>query len=549
MPVQPLEDPFYYLANFQRVLTWLGARYADVLDADEHAFIARFAEVPRPAQALCVRMVMRRGTLFRASQLSYPEIGPCTRAAQPLLQAGWLLHNPAVDLAQLFGLLGKPELRAAFAGHGLAASQRKDQWLEHLAGHYPEPRAFADWCPALGDSLFEVRIQHLCDRFRLMFFGNLRQDWSQFVLADLGLQRFEVVTLEASSRGLRTRADLLAATALHECREALEAGMPAAELHGRLQALPVLDNPWLAGRRDRVVFAIGQACERAGQFDQAVQVYADCAWPGARYRRIRALERGLRFEEALALADIAQLAPENAAEAQALPRILPRLHRQLGRAPLPRKARPPVERVDLCLEPGAERVEFLAQAHFDRQEAPVLYVENSLLNSLFGLLCWPAIFAPLPGAFFHPFQSGPADLLQADFGQRREGLFNACLAELEAGSYRQTILARFETKYGLASPFVYWEALNEGLLGLALHCIPAQHLWLCFERLLQDVKANRAGMPDLIQFWPQRAQYRMIEVKGPGDRLQDNQLRWIEFCAQHGLPVAVCHVTWAQTTE
>jgi hypothetical protein len=51
--------------------------------------------------------------------------------------------------------------------------------------------------------------------------------------------------------------------------------------------------------------------------------------------------------------------------------------------------------------------------------------------------------------------------------------------------------------------------------------------------LLLDIKANRAGMPDLIQFWPQDKTYRMIEVKGPGDRLQDNQLRWLEFCHEH----------------
>ena len=30
-------------------------------------------------------------------------------------------------------------------------------------------------------------------------------------------------------------------------------------------------------------------------------------------------------------------------------------------------------------------------------QAPVHYVENTLINGLFGLLCWPAIFAPLPG--------------------------------------------------------------------------------------------------------------------------------------------------------
>jgi hypothetical protein len=53
-------------------------------------------------------------------------------------------------------------------------------------------------------------------------------------------------------------------------------------------------------------------------------------------------------------------------------------------------------------------------------------------------------------------------------------------------------------------------------------------------------------MPDLIQFWPQQKTYRMIEVKGPGDRLQDNQLRWLEFCHEHRMPIAVCYVQWAE---
>jgi hypothetical protein len=37
----------------------------------------------------------------------------------------------------------------------------------------------------------------------------------------------------------------------------------------------------------------------------------------------------------------------------------------------------------------------------------------------------------------------------------------------------------------------------------------------------------------------------MIEVKGPGDRLQDNQIRWLHYFAEHGIPVAVCYVQWA----
>ncbi|MFP3589417.1 VRR-NUC domain-containing protein, partial [Paraburkholderia sp. SIMBA_055] len=31
----------------------------------------------------------------------------------------------------------------------------------------------------------------------------------------------------------------------------------------------------------------------------------------------------------------------------------------------------------------------------------------------------------------------------------------------------------------------------------------------------------------------------------PGDRLQDNQIRWLAYCVQHGMPVRVVDVRWA----
>jgi len=78
--IRVLENEFYYLDNFQRVLDWIGERYADLLIGEEHAFIATFPRLSQPARALFVRMVMRKGTLFRASKLNYAEIG-CPRAA------------------------------------------------------------------------------------------------------------------------------------------------------------------------------------------------------------------------------------------------------------------------------------------------------------------------------------------------------------------------------------------------------------------------------------------------------------------------------------
>jgi len=197
--------------------------------------------------------------------------------------------------------------------------------------------------------------------------------------------------------------------------------------------------------------------------------------------------------------------------------------------------------------PGATRpVESVVRDHLSSDAAPVFYVENTLINSLFGLLCWQVIFSPIPGAFFHPFQRGPADLHSADFFQRRAHQFAACFAELDDDRYRATIRGNFSAKRGIQSPFVAWEYLDENLLGLALDCIPAAHLKKWCERILLDIRTNRTGFPDLIQFWPDERRYSMIEVKGPGDRLQDNQLRWIEYCAAHQMPIVVCYVQWAQ---
>src|SRR5690606_39152305 len=120
-----------------------------------------------------------------------------------------------------------------------------------------------------------------------------------------------------------------------------------------------------------------------------------------------------------------------------------------------RPVAPPLTKLTLTLPrpqmPMA--VEELAQGYFQQPRGPVYYVENTLVNSLFGLLCWNTIFAALPGAFFHPFQRAPADLRSADFHLRRQDLFTSCLAQLDSGAYRQTIVSNYKSKAGIQSEF------------------------------------------------------------------------------------------------
>jgi len=133
------------------------------------------------------------------------------------------------------------------------------------------------------------------------------------------------------------------------------------------------------------------------------------------------------------------------------------------------------------------------------------------------------------------------------FATRRAQQFEACLSQLESGCYKETIKRNFLEKQGIQAPFIAWGAVTAEVLELALQCLPPQHLRVWFERILQDVKVNRTGFPDLIQFWPHERRYRMIEVKGPSDRLQDNQVRWLDYSMAHEMPVCVCYVQWEES--
>jgi hypothetical protein len=546
---------FYYLLNFETALEWLAARYDDLCSDDERVFLLAFPQLPLASRALLVRMLMRTGPLFRASKLNYDEIGCPREAAAPLAALGWVDTNPLLSLDEIFSLHTKAELAVIIPGLSWARGVRKSELLtlQRCCDH--PPRSYAQWHPEARDQALCVTVTALCERLRLMFFGNLRQGWSEFVLADLGVFRYERVALEPSSRAFGSRDDVDVFLAMRAWRERLDTSANSGETFPLGMMIREIEEltcgqHWLDDRRHKLLYRIGQYCERQRDWTLALASYANCAYPGARHRRMRVLEQCGRDSEALDLALSAQDKPDSEEEAQRLRRLLPRLRRKLGLANESVCKPAPPERDDLVLARPSEPVP-IEMAVRDALGQPgecavtVHYVENALLNSLFGLLCWDAIFAGVPGAFFHPFQRGPADLYSPTFYVARREAFERCLARLDDDSYRRTIRKTFLEKSGLQSPFVHWRLLTESLLEDALLCIPPAHLKLWFVRLAHDIRANRTGFPDLIRFWPAQRRYEMVEVKGPGDRLQDNQIRWLAYCSAHGMPVRVVHVQWA----
>jgi len=573
----PHPRPFYYLENFQTALAWLRQRYDDLLSTEERFFMEAFESLPVVSGALLVRMIMRKGGLFRTSKLVYGEIGPARDAAVPLVKLGWVDDRPLLGVAELFALLRKAELAVAFRLTAKECALPKPVLFERLSASFIERRTLEDWNAGGGwgagnagtvstatprvafdttpEQAFHVRILSLCERLRLMFFGNFDQTWSEFVLADLGIFHYEKVPIPPAARAFQSRRHIEDFHAIFRCRERFQRDEPGEQILAEVPQ-PIADNAWLESRRAKLLFRVAQRHEQKGELDTALSLYSSCTYPGSRVRAIRVLERSDRLADATALARCAEQAPEDEVERQQIARMMPRLRRRLGERVMPNRRPSGWQTFELHVPPPAEEmsVEHATRVFLTAPDAPVHYVENALVNSLFGLLCWDIIFRPLPGAFFHEFHAAPADLYTPDFFRRRESLFNERFAELTTGdwghrycpSYGDRIRTTFAHKAGIQSAFVSWGLLTEELLDVALDCLPPAHLERCFRRILLDVKTNRAGLPDLIQFWPRERRYRMIEVKGPGDRLQDNQIRWLDYCASHDMPVSVCHVRWAQ---
>lgn len=541
--------PLYYLHNFRVAMESLRDRYADLLSAEESHFIRTFVRLPEAPQCLFTRLAMRKGPFFRRASLRYPEIPGIEQALEVLSYQGLVELDPAVEVAALPEVLNKAELRWIFG----AASSRarsalpqstRDQLALPIDSPSAETRCLSRWHPALADRFVKLTVDGVVQRLQWLFFGNDHQDWTEFVLTDLGAVRYERVPTDGDGRAFQSRDEIEHFYRLNECRARLQTEESAAAICEAVHR-PVTACSWLQDRFMRLHLQLGERLESEGEPDLAIRLYQDTGGTEGQVRAVQLLERLGRHEAARA--DALAIPAQSCTEAQRviLDRILIRMTRRLDKTVVPHRLRNPADTLELRLsQPAEERIERVVAAAMSTEEAPAFYVENGLLTSLFGLWSWEALYAPLPGAFFHAYQSGPADLHTAEFRERRREKFDALFALFETGGHEALIRRHYRAKAGVWTKFVRWRRLKPQLLAHALHCIPAEHLKRCFDRMLDNLDDNTAGLPDLIQFWPAERRYRMIEVKAPGDRLQDNQRRWLAFFAENQMPAAVCKVSW-----
>ncbi|WP_157976682.1 VRR-NUC domain-containing protein [Parahaliea mediterranea] len=543
--------PRYYLDNFRRLCHTVEAQYGDLLQPGEMQLLQAFYRLEPGAQCLYLRLASRVGPWFRLSRLSYPEIGHLEGPLAALLDAGFVQRAQALGADEAGSLYTRAELRQRFpdllpAGRDKAADVAA---LAAWVADASEQDAHSLLAACAGDDVIIAPLHRdWLALLQLLFFGNRRQSLTEFILSDLGIARYPPYALDRAHRLFATRDevdDYLACAALADAyAELREAGDQDGLLAlARSLVGQAVQHPATEGRWWRLFNRVARQLERLDERELALTLYRRAQLPPARERQARVLEAEGQWPAVAALCEAMLAAPWSEEEREAAERILPRARRQLGQAPAPRR-RDHFARLDLLLPPGEQGVERAAAQALGAQWQAVHYVENGLINGLFGLAFWEQIFSPLRGAFHNPFQSAPADMFDGDFYPRRRAAIDARLAALAAGDVPTLLLQSFDANHGLQCRWLNWRLLSRPLLEQALAAIPAAHLLALWRRQLFDPQAYRRGFPDLIAFGCEPGDYCMIEVKGPGDALQDSQKRWLRIFAAEGIPAAVAWVQW-----
>ena len=548
--MQPELPEDYYLDNVTILFEHVESLYADILEAEHLDFLQQFSALPEDAKKLYIRLLNRTHQRFRLGKLHYPEISMIDHAIKTLENSGFLQVDPAIEAEDLIALFSKAEL---LSHHPDQASLRKLKRTE-LEGELLD-QTIDDFIAALrqSDCLLQVEQKDSYTRCQMLFFGNLNQSMTDFVLRDLGLNQYENYTIDIDNRPYTSKLEIQQHWLLHEVDTVLDLCDPTdtATLQICFKAVPEDIDPAspLFRKGERIKYAVARQFERLQQLPLALELYRQCSLPPSRERITRILHSQGQTSEALkhCLAIIEQ--PVNEEESQfalAFGRRLVQRY-QIENQPLFNSGVTLTKTDTFRLElEQADSVELAVVDYFRAENTndQCFYLENSLFNGVLGLLIWNVVFAPIAGAFYNPFQHRPADFYAHDFLQKRAAPIDRVWASISNNEdiWRQASHC-WQTKFGLMNPLVNWQALDLDIIELALQRIAYSHWMQIFERILRDLRNNRAGFPDLVLF-PATGGYQLVEVKGPGDSLQKNQQRWMDYFAQHEIPHAIAWVQW-----
>ncbi|KAJ7209769.1 VRR-NUC domain-containing protein [Mycena pura] len=200
---------------------------------------------------------------------------------------------------------------------------------------------------------------------------------------------------------------------------------------------------------------------------------------------------------------------------------------------------------------GTVNVEIRALQDYEERGFKGFHSETRILTTLFGLLFWDIIFAQVPGAFETPWQLGPLDIGEDSFYYARREHIDKRLAEIKNGQARNILEANDgrHREHKTCCIGVSWEMCSRDDLVEIVECLGGDVLASICRLFCEDYGGRSSGVPDLVVWNPETKECKFVEVKGPGDSLQENQKLWSHALLTAQCQVEVCHVMQAKDME
>jgi len=531
------------------VLAGLRRTNGHLLSPAERGAIQGIKDLPRGAGRLLARLLLRRHACIRLEEFHYEEIEAPEKSLRLLVRHGFLItmaHSPTrcalftcKELSQWCRIQGVES-----KGNKAALVARVSQLAEGPPGRaiHVVHRKMVDWC-------------------EWIFFGGLHGSRSRMLLGRLGKAKWADYHQSTGFVAFDTRDELRAFLAFRR-----DPSVPTQDLVRSIEAL-VPRMP--SHKRFDLRRMMGEELLRRAVAKEADNVPGEAL---ALYRSAARLNVGRAAEvkrrQALcmsALGDhhgatvLCQSAVMDARdkEALALARTGRRMARLCGLPWLPgrplRKGKSRTVGVRKNTNGWGEGMPIEAAVIETVKGRDMVHAEGRLWTSLFGLLFFDLLWLPVPGMLPVACLAGPLDLGRPGFRVRRREAFDKRIRALAAGRGQAWVKKSLKAR-GVRIRGLDWELATDRQWQQLVACLPGEMLSGTMRILGEEGFGAASGLPDLF-LWPGKAQRlpfsfpqklqscaMLVEVKGPGDDLKDNQRVWHDRLVAWNFPIEVWQV-------
>jgi DNA polymerase-3 subunit epsilon len=483
-------------------------------------------------------MINRRGAIFNRGHFRYVEIADVDRALADLHAGGHARPLRDADYDSFLRCLPKSELLQGAKNAGF--SEARTSWSKpKLVDFYLANVPFETAVSNCGGQRFVVLDDTRPVEFLLyLYFGKTQDDLKNFALRDLGILR----TNKTSSFSARFTDGEEARACFHYSRLLDGLATNSVDIHrqaiGEILGGPLCPSDYAADLRGRAACQVGQFFEKLGERDLARQLYRAGVSADCRERLVR-LTYGVGDK----------------AEAEALLRRMiddPATDEEFTFANDFYARKFGGRRTSACTELlRAGRTITVDDTYRGNPEAgvagvmrrrgyKVFFAENTLWQTLFGLLFWDELFES--GQLHSGFDWVPQCLKNRSFSRQFADRIEAKLAVLRSGDALNVLLKTVAAKWGRPNGVFAWDHVDMDALRLLLAGADNDGLSAIVRAMCNDFRSMRDGFPDLMLAKDGRVSF--IEVKAEGDVIRRNQLTRLRQLGNAGISAEIGRVDY-----